>query len=162
MTKVTHVPVAPDWRPHAAEIARLEKKLGVKLVPRSRMATDGLILRTASAPSRCDDAVLAELAPIGRFIVDAELARTKVTNAGLKALGAFENLRSLDLTRTAITSDGAAALAALEKLEVLNLTETQVDDTGVAILRKVPTLKRVWLFGTKATTTELPAKIAAH
>jgi hypothetical protein len=162
MTKVTHVPVAPDWRPHAAEIARLEKKLGVKLVPRSRMATDGLILRTASAPGRCDDALLAELAPIARFIVDAELARTKVTNAGLKALGAFENLRSLDLTRTAITSDGAAALAALDKLEVLNLTETQVDDTGVAILRKVPTLKRVWLFGTKATTTELPAKIAAH
>ena len=160
--RMAHVPLAPDWRPRAGEIAALEKELGVKLVPRSQIATDGLILRTASAPSRCDDAALAKLAPIASFIVDAELARTKITDAGLKALAACENLRSLDLTRTAVTSDGVAAVAGLKKLEVLNLTGTSIDDAGVARLKELPMLKRLWLFGTKATTTELPAKVAAH
>jgi hypothetical protein len=131
-------------------------------VPRSQIATDGLILRTASAPQHCDDATLAKLAAIAPLIVEAELARTKITDAGLKALSACENLRSLDLTRTAITSEGLVALASLRKLEALNLTATAVDDAGVARLKELPALKRVWMFGTKATTTELPAKMAVQ
>jgi hypothetical protein len=157
--KAAHVALAPDWRPRAKEIAALQKELGLRLVPRSQIATDGLILRTASAPARCDDAALAKLAPVADLIVDAELARTKVTDAGLKALAACENLRSIDLTRTAITSDGLAALTGLKKLEAANLTDTAVDDTGVAKLKTVPTLKHVWLFGTKATAVDAPEKV---
>jgi hypothetical protein len=160
--KIPHAPLAPDWQPQAKQIAALEKELGVRLVPRSQIATDGLILRTASAPRRCDDAAISRLAPVASFIVDAELARTKITDDGLKVLAGWENLRSLDLTRTAITSDGVQAIGTLKKLEVLNLTETAIDDTGVARLKALPTLKRVWLFGTKATPAELPPKMAAH
>lgn len=159
--KIAHVPLAPDWHPHAPEIAALEKALGVKLVPRSQIATDGLILRTASAPARCDDAMLARLAPVATLIVDAELARTKITDAGLKALAAWENLRSLDLTHTAITSAGVDAIAALKKLAALNLTDTAIDDAGAAKLKALPTLKRLWLFGTKVTVAEEPAKVVA-
>jgi hypothetical protein len=157
-----HVPLAPDWRPRAAELAMLEKELGVKLVPRSQIATDGLILRTASARHRCDDATLAKLAPVAALIVDAELARTKITDAGLRSLPAYENLQSLDLTRTAITSAGLGAITGLRKLEVLNLTDTAIDDAGLEPLKKMTALKRVWLFGTKASTTQLPSKMAAQ
>lgn len=153
--------LAPDWRPRAQEISALEKDLGVKLVPRSQVATDGLILRTASAPRHCDDAILAKLASVAPLIVDAELARTSITDAGLKALAACENLRSLDLTRTSVTSEGLSAIAGLKKLEKLNLTETAVDDPGVEKLKAVPSLKRVWLFGTKATAVEWPVTMAA-
>jgi len=161
-TRQAHVPLAPDWTPRAAEIAALEKEIGVKLVPRSKIPTDGLVVRTASAPQRCDDAALSKLAPIAALIVDAELARTKITDEGLKAMATWENLRKLDLTRTSITSDGLSACAALKKLEVLNLTDTAVDDTGVARLKEMPMLQRLWLFGTKAAPVELPAKLAAH
>ena len=154
LANAPHVPLAPDWRPHAAAIAALENELGVKLVPRSQRATDGLILRTASAPRRCDDTALAKLAPVAALIVDAELARTQVTDAGLHALAAWENLRSLDLTRTSISSAGLAAIVNLGKLEKLNLTETAVDDSGVAQLKSVPGLRRVWLFGTNVTTAD--------
>jgi hypothetical protein len=109
------------------------------------------VLRTASAPTHCDDAVLAKLAPIAELIVDAELARTKVTDAGLKSIAAFRNLRSLDLTRTAVTSEGLTALTELKLLEAINLTGTAIDDSGVAKLKTLPALKRLWLFGTKAT-----------
>ncbi|MFM8619660.1 MAG: c-type cytochrome domain-containing protein [Opitutaceae bacterium] len=142
---------APDWRPRAAEIATLEERLHVRLVPRSQVPTDGLVLRTASAPSRCDDSVLAALAPVAPLIVEAELARTRVTDAGLAALASWENLRAVDLTRTAVTSAGLAPLARLRLLETLNLTDTAVDDSGVAPLRAVPSLRRLWLHGTKVT-----------
>lgn len=146
-----YVPLAPDWRPRAKEIAQLEKSLGVHLVPCSQIPTDGLILRTASAPGRCDDRTLEKLGPVAVFIVHAELARTKITDRGLKALAACENLREADLTRTAISSAGLGALTGLKKLEALNLTDTAVDDAGAAQMKKMPALKRVWLFGTKVS-----------
>ena len=131
-------------------------------MPRSQVATDGLILRTASAPTRCDDAALEKLRPVAALIVEAELARTKVTDASLPHLAACENLRSLDLTRTAITSAKLGALVRLKQLESLNLTETAGDDAGVAELKGMPTLKRIWLFGTKATVVGAgPAKVVA-
>jgi len=151
------VALAPDWREKSAEIAALTKQLGVKLVPRSQIATDGLVLRTASAPQRCDDAALAALAPVAAFIVDAELARTKVTDAGLKILAGWENLRVVDLSRTRVTSAGLAAASGLKKLEVINLTETSVDDAALESLKALPGLKRAWLYGTKATVTAFPA-----
>lgn len=154
-------PLAPDWRPQAAEIAKLAKALGVKLVPRSENATDGLILRTASAPGRCDDTVLAQLAPVAHLIVDAELARTRVTDAGLRALSACGNLRSLDLTRTAVSSDGLAALQGLSKLERINLTDTAVDARGLALLGEMPGLRQIWAFGTKATAPAAPGEPVA-
>jgi mono/diheme cytochrome c family protein len=152
---VVTVALAPDWRPRAAELAALEKALGVRLVARSAVATDGLILRTASAPGRCDDAALARLAPVAALIVEAELARTRVTDAGLAALAPWENLRMLDLTRTAVTSRGLGAIARLPRLETLNLTDTAVDDAGVAHLKEMPALRKVWLFGTKTSAGEV-------
>lgn len=156
--KVAAAPVVAltaDWRSRAGEIAALEKAVGVRLVPRSLVATDGLVLRTASAPSRCDDAALARLAPVSAFIVEAELARTKVTDAGLKTLAKWENLRRLDLTRTAVTTAGLTALTPLNRLEGINLTDTAIDDAGVSALKSLPALKRAWLFGTKSAAAEL-------
>ncbi|MDP3068641.1 MAG: c-type cytochrome domain-containing protein [Opitutaceae bacterium] len=148
---VAQAPLAPDWRPRAAAIAAWEKATGLRLLPRSQNPTDGLVLRTASAPSRCDDAALAQLAPLAPLIVEAELARTAITDAGAKAIAAWGNLRALDLTRTAVTSAGLASLAPLKHLEALNLTDTAVDDAGLATLKALPALKRVWHFGTKVT-----------
>jgi uncharacterized membrane protein/mono/diheme cytochrome c family protein len=144
-------PLAADYRPRSDKIQALQDELGVRLVPRSQNPTDGLILRTASARERCDDAALAKLAPVASLIVDAELAHTNVTDAGLKTLSTFSNLRSLDLSHTAITSVGVRLLSRLDKLEALNLTATGVDDIGVAPLRHKPRLKRLYLFETKCT-----------
>jgi hypothetical protein len=163
------LPLAPDWRPRAADIAAWERATGVSLTPRSQVPTDGLVLRTASAPRRCDDAAIAKLAPLADLIVEAELARTKISDAALKTIARFSNLRRLDLTLTQVTSGGLAALTPLAKLESLNLTSTAVDERAPEILRGLPDLKHVWLFGTKAepvaTSTEAaPAanEVVAH
>jgi uncharacterized membrane protein len=157
------LPFASDYRPKLPLITSLEQELGVRLVPRSRNPEDGLILRTVSAPQRCDDAAIARLKVIGMLIVDAELARTKVTDAGLKTLATFSNLRAVDLAHTAVTSAGVPILARLSRLESLNLTATAVDDAGVAALRRRQTLKRLYLFETKCTAqSELESKDTAH
>ena len=144
-------PLAADYRPRANQIAALETQLGVRLIPRSQNPRDGLTLRTVGAPARCDDAALTALKPIADLIVDAELARTKVTDAGLKTLASFPNLRSVDLSRTTVTSRGIVPLAGLNKLESLNLTATDVDDEGVRPFRNKPGLRRLYLFETRCS-----------
>ena len=154
------VALAPDWRPFAKQIQAVERETGVRIVPRSQVPTDGLVLRTASMASRCDDAALGKLSPFAALIVEAELARTKITDAGLVALGRWENLRTADLTRTAVTSGGLGALKNLQKLESLNLTNTAVDDEGVKLLKAMPALKRIWVFGTKVTAQTPDGRVA--
>ncbi len=144
------LPSAPDYRPQLQQIAALEASLGVQLVPRSQIPTDGLILRTASFPAHASDATIARLAPVRSLIVDAELARTAVTDAGLAPLATFTNLRKLDLSYTAITSSGLRALAPLRQLETLNLTGTATSAAGVASLKSNPALKHIYLFQTPA------------
>lgn len=139
-------PLAPDYRPQLQTIANLESSLGIQLVPRSQNPTDGLILRTARAPARCDDAALAQLAPIASLIIDAELARTKLTDKGMQSLASFPNLRFLDLSKTAVTSAGVKELAKLQKLESLNLTQTAVTQSAVDEAKLSPSLKKLYLF----------------
>ncbi len=141
-------PLTADYRPQMKTITGLEASLGIRLVPRSQNPTDGLILRTASAPEHCTDATLAQLAPVANLIVDAELARTKVTDRGLQSIATFSNLRSLDLSDTAVTSAGVKELMKLEKLESVNLTETRVTRDGIAELQAKPGLKRLYSFET--------------
>jgi hypothetical protein len=97
-------PLTADYRPQLKTIAEMETSLGIRIVLRSQNPTDGLILRTVSAPERCTDETPARLAPVGNLIVDAELARTKVTDRGMQSLANFSNLRFLDLSDTAVTS----------------------------------------------------------
>ena len=141
-------PLTDDYRPQLKKIKDLEVSLGVRIVPRSQNPTDGLILRTVSAPERCTDATLAGLAPVGNLIVDAELARTRVTDKGIQSLASFSNLRFLDLSDTAVTSVGARELMKLGKLESLNLTQTRVTRNTATELQSKPGLKRLYLFET--------------
>jgi len=143
-------PKVADYRPQSKTIAALQASLGIRLVPRSQDPTDGLILRTVDSPDSCSDQTLAQLAPIANLIVDAELARTKVTDRGMPTLAKdFPNLRFLDLSYTAVTAAGMKAIVQLDKLQSLNLTETKVDPKDIAELRSKPSLKKLYLFETR-------------
>jgi len=152
MPKPAPPPAAMDYHPRLEQLQKLQQELGVQLVPRSQDARDGLILRTVSAPEKCTDATLTALKPVADLIVDVELSRTKITDAGAKLLGDFPNLISIDLSHTAITSAALVPLEKLPKLESLNLTATNVDDGGVLPFRKKPGLRHLYVFGTKSTT----------
>ena len=69
------------------------------------------------------------------MIVDAELARTAITDRALGEIAAWPRLRRLDLTQTAVTAAGVAKLNQAQVLQALNLTATPVTETDVAPLR---------------------------
>lgn len=112
------------------------------------------------------DAGLEPLVPIADKIASLDLARSKVTDGGLKALAAMKNLKELHLEGTAIGDAGLDHLKGLAELEYLNLYNTKVTDAGVAKLAGLSKLKAIYLWQsgvTKAGVAALKAKLpGAH
>jgi hypothetical protein len=97
------------------------------------------------------DAQLADLAPVDQQVAALNLARTHVTDDGLKALEPLKNLRKLHLENTKIGDAGLTHLKGLTHLEYLNLYGTQVTDSGLAQLEGLKNLKSLYLWQTKVT-----------
>jgi uncharacterized membrane protein/mono/diheme cytochrome c family protein len=144
------IPPVGDYSGLMGQIAELEKAQGIKLVPVSRNLGDGLILRTIDVAPQFDDARLAQLTPFASYIVDAELGRTRVTDASFDTLARFTHLRALHLEETAITGSGLEKLSRLSELTYLNLTGTQVTKAAIAQISSLKSLEHVYLYNTPA------------
>jgi hypothetical protein len=104
-----------------------------------------------------NDAGLAPLAPIADKVVSIDLARTKITDAGVKALAAMKNLKEIHLENTTVTDAALDHLAALSQLEYLNLYNTKVTDAGLPKLAGLTKLKSLYLWQTGVTKTGVAA-----
>lgn len=134
---------------------------GAMLLP---VAADGKAWRFTALNVAKDftDAGLAPLAPVADKIASLDLARTKVTDAGLKAVAAMKNLTELHLESTGISDAGLDHLTGLAALEYLNLYNTKVTDAGLSKLAGLGKLKAVYLWQTgvtKAGVAQLKAKL---
>jgi hypothetical protein len=112
------------------------------------------------------DSGLASLAPLADKISSIDLARSKVTDAGLAALATMKNLEEIHLEGTGIGDSGLDHLKSLASLEYLNLYNTKVTDAGVQKLEGLTKLKSLYLWQTgvtKAGVAKLKSKLAnAH
>jgi uncharacterized membrane protein len=144
------LPQVADYSGKMGEIAQAAKAAGVTLVPMSRNLGDGLILNTVDAGAKFGDAQLASLTPFAPYIVEAELARTSVTDACLPMLAQFKHLRAIHLEGTAITGAGLTQLTQLAQLRYLNLSETRVTEAAVAPLSSMKGLHHIYLYDTPA------------
>ncbi len=139
-----------DYTALMSDIRRMQQGQGAKLVALSSVPSDGLVLNTLDISASFNDAQLAELQRFAPYIVEANLARTAVTDASFSTLARFTQLRALHLEGTAITGKDLAKLTALSKLNYLNLSETKVTSAAVAPLRSMPNLHHLYLFDTPA------------
>ncbi len=74
------------------------------------------------------------------------IARTKVSDEGLKKLLKLRSLKKLDLSENSITDAGLKeSVSKMENLDELNLSGTKVTDAGVASLRSLKHLRKLWL-----------------
>jgi hypothetical protein len=108
------------------------------------------------------DSGLDALAPIADKVASLDLARTKVTDAGLAKVAAMKNLQELHLENTGIGDAGLDHLKGLASLEYLNLYGTKVTDAGIAKLAGLSKLKALYLWQsgvTKAGVAALKAKL---
>ena len=146
------VPPQPvgDYSAKMNDIRRMQNSQGAKLVAVSSKASDGLILSTVDISSNFGDAQLAQFERFAPYIVEADLARTAVTDASFETLSKFSHLRGLHLEGTSVTGKGIAKLASLSQLTYLNLSETQVTSGALAPLASMTNLRHVYLFNTPA------------
>jgi hypothetical protein len=134
---------------------------GASLMP---IAADGKTYRftALNVAKEFTDAGLAPLAPIADKVVSLDLARTKVTDAGLSAVAAMNNLTELHLEGTTISDAGLDHVKGLAALEYLNLYNTKVTDAGLTKIAGLSKLKSLYLWQsgvTKAGVTALKAKL---
>jgi hypothetical protein len=138
---------------------------GASLMP---TAADGKTYRftALNVAKEFSDAGLDALAPIADKIASLDLARSKVTDAGLAKVAAMKNLQELHLENTATSDAGLDHLKGLASLEYLNLYNTKVTDAGIAKLTGLGKLKALYLWQsgvTKAGVAALKAKLpGAH
>ncbi len=143
------VPVG-DYSALEPLIQQMENGQGAKLKQVSSKPSDGLVLFTVDAAASFDDAQLRQFEKFAPYIVEAELARTAVTDASFDTLAKFTHLRALHLEGTAITGSNLAKLAPLSQLTYLNLSETKVTSSAIASLSTMKSLRHVYLFNTPA------------
>lgn len=134
---------------------------GASLMP---VSADGKTYRFTALNVAKDfaDAGLAPLAPMADKITSVDLARTKITDAGLASLASMKNLTELHLENTGITDAGLDHLKVLASLEYLNLYNTKVTDAGIQKLAGLAKLKALYLWQTgvtKAGVAQLKAKL---
>lgn len=147
-----------DYSQLMPQILRMQRSLGAKLVPVSANPSDGLILRTVDVAPSFGDAQLAEFQKFAPYIVEAELARTAITDASFDTLRTFTHLRALHLEGTSITGSNLAKLSSLTQLTYLNLSGTKVSAQSVAPLRNMPRLNHLYLFNTPAQSSEAASR----
>jgi uncharacterized membrane protein len=139
-----------DYSKLMDEIEQMRHAQGAKLVAVSGKPSDGLILSTVDVAPAFGDAQLAQFAKYAPYIVEANLARTAITDASLEVLGRFTHLRALHLEGTGITGSGLAKLRPLSRLTYLNLSETKVTPASLAPLKSMANLRHIYLFNTPA------------
>src|SRR5688572_16773725 len=113
--------------------------------------TNLLSVNFSLAGAKIDDAALESLKGVADQLIWLNLANTSVTDAGLKVLSGFKNLRRLHLEKTGVGDEGLAAVKGLSELQYLNLYSTKVTDKGLAGLNGLKKLKNVYLWQTAVT-----------
>jgi uncharacterized membrane protein len=161
----TELPLQPvgDYSALMSEIRATQNGVGAKLQPVSSKPSDGLVLSTVDVATRFGDAQLAPFQKFAPYIVEAELARTSVTDASFTTLAIFTHLRALHLEGTLVTGSGLSKLTSLSQLTYLNLSGTRVTSAALAPLASMKNLRRIYLFNTPAQpagteTTQLTAR----
>lgn len=120
--------------------------------------TEAVDVNFALQGDAANDESLKSLNGLEPTLVWLNLARTKVTDAGLAQLKPFKELRRLHLENTGVGDAGLSHLAGLDKLEYLNLYGTSVTDSGLGSVTKLKNLKKLYLWQT-AVTEEGVAKL---
>ena len=135
---------APAWT--TEEVNAVNESLAAgRIVPVSRNPEDGLVITTAGAGDNFTDADLEAIAPLGPFVVEADLSRTGITDGGMATVGEWLAIRRLRVDHTAIGDSGVRAIDRLPALTSLNLYQTRITNASVEPLLAMPALESLFV-----------------
>jgi uncharacterized membrane protein len=132
----------------AADKAAVAKIMSEGFTVRPVARASNLVDVDYVSPMPVTPAAIDDLAKFGPNVLRLNLRRAGVTDAEVKTIAGFANLRRLRLEENAITDAAAADIAGLKSLTYLNLTNTKVTDTGFDQVSALPKLSRIYVWGT--------------
>ena len=97
------------------------------------------------------DPELNRLAPLADHLTKLDLRNTQVTSEGIHFIASLERLSLLNLRGSEVVDANLEMLSKLDNLVSLNLTETEVGDAGLRKLGGCKSLRRLYLWNSKAT-----------
>lgn len=130
-----------------AEVNEAAEKYNFSIMPISA-EDDRLRVNVINAAKEFGDEQLKLLEPVADRIVWLDLARSQVTDTGMKTVRLMGALERLHLENTKVTDAGIAELASLSHLEYLNLYGTKVGNEIFETFATLPKLKNVYLWQT--------------
>lgn len=141
------VSVPPAVRAKADAAARALVARGVLVQP---LAADSPLLDVSAmrAEPPIGDAEVALLADLAPVVVNLNLAKSALTDAGLAGIGPMPHLERLRLDGTSIGDAGVQSLGTLARLESINLVATKVTPASVEWFRAQPALRRIYVWQT--------------
>jgi hypothetical protein len=90
-----------------------------------------------------------------RVLSELSLRDVDLTNEGLKTIGTFTGLRTLDLTGTSITAEGIEHLSKLPRLSTLRMNNIPFDETLAKHIGKCKHLRQIELYNSDITAKAL-------
>lgn len=134
-----------------ADDAAIAKAVAGGFVVRRASQDSNLLIVDHASPKPLTPEALADLASLAPNILHLNLRGAGLTDAGMKVIATFTNLRQLRLEKNDITDEGAKALASLTSLTSLNLAGTRITDQGFGELARLANLETLYVWATKVT-----------
>ncbi len=98
--------------------------------------------------SNTHQSLLLKIAPQVAWLI---LGNTKITDAGMPAIGKCSNIVKLNLQNTIITNSSIVSINLLTQLEYLNIAGTGITDEGLFQLKVNKSLKKIFCWNAKIT-----------
>lgn len=119
----------------------------------TRLAQGSPLVRVdfLNAPDSVTEEAMAAVAGLGANLVQLELGRSALTDAGLQHVRALPNLVRLDVHQTQVGDSSLASLGHLGHLQYLNLYGTAVTDGGLRQLADLKGLRQLYVWQTEVT-----------
>jgi mono/diheme cytochrome c family protein len=136
-----------------ADKAAVAKVVAEGFIVRKVARNSNLVDVDYTSPKAVTPEIMADLAKLGPNILRLNLRHAGVTDAEVKTIAGFSNLRQLRLEENAVTDAGAKDIATLKEVTYLNLTNTKVTDAGFDAVSSLPKLRRMYVWGTTVTPT---------
>lgn len=138
---------AEEQAARMAEVNEAAERYHFSVMPISA-EDERLRINVINAAKEFGDEQLKSLEPVAERVVWLDLARSQVTDEGMKTVRLMRSLERLHLENTAVTDAGIAELASLPKLEYLNLYGTKVSNAIFDTFATLPSLKKVYVWQT--------------
>ena len=135
----------------AVDPAALAKVVGEGFIVRKVAKNSNLVDVDYISPKPVSPEAIGDLAKFGSSILRLNLRHAGVTDAEVKTISSFANLRHLRLEHNDVGDAAAKDIATLKAITYLNLTNTKLTDQGFDAVVSLPKLNRLYIWSTSIT-----------